>query len=363
MTARTLTVGGGTYPLVLPSIRDPRLHVAAVIITIHVLGQLGLDFWVSIPQILAAILTCAIIEVALTFRQSRAFVWPASAMLTGSGVALILRVVGTPQDQPWDTYAWYVFAAVAGLSLLTKYVIRYRGSHVFNPSNIGLVLAFVILGSTRVEPLDFWWGPLDIWMLIAYTVIIGGGLLITRRLRLLALAATFWVTLVGRRRDARRVRSLHDRAMGVRARLRRRLRAGHRHLAGGADLPVLHDHRPEDLAGRARRTGRLRLPRGRRERPAHGAADQRVRDQGRAAGRTGRRVRGPARPRPLPARAEVSRRPVGVFARRVAVGGGPHPGVGRIAARVGLVVAAVFVLGAGIVVAGTPARGIVAADT
>ena len=42
VTARTLTVGGGTYPLVLPNIRDPRLHVAAVIITIHVLGQVGL---------------------------------------------------------------------------------------------------------------------------------------------------------------------------------------------------------------------------------------------------------------------------------------------------------------------------------
>ncbi len=195
MTSRAVTFGGSSYPLVLPTIRDPRLHVASVIITIHVLGQVGLHFRVSVPQILAAILTCAIIEVVLTFRQTRSFVWPASAMLTGSGVALILRVVGTPPDDPWNTDAWYVFAGVAALSLLTKYVIRYRGSHVFNPSNIGLVLAFVILGSTRVEPLDFWWAPLNAWMIAAYVVIIGGGLLITRRLRLLALAATFWVTL------------------------------------------------------------------------------------------------------------------------------------------------------------------------
>ncbi len=195
MTARTLTVGSTTYPLVLPSTRDPRLHVAAVIITIHVLGQVGLHFRVSVPQILAAIITCAIIEVTLTFRQSRSFVWPASAMLTGSGVALILRVVGTPPDDPWNTYAWYVFAGVAGLSLLTKYVIRYHGSHVFNPSNIGLVVAFVVLGSSRVEPLDFWWAPLNVWMITAYAVIITGGLLITRRLHLLALAATFWVAL------------------------------------------------------------------------------------------------------------------------------------------------------------------------
>jgi hypothetical protein len=195
LTSRALTVGRNSYPVILPNIRDPRLHVAAVIITIHVLGQVALGFQVSVPQILAAILTCAIIEVVLTFRQTRSIVWPASAMLTGSGVALILRVVGTPLNDHWSTYAWYVFAVVAGLSLLTKYVIRYHGSHVFNPSNIGLVVAFVVLGTARVEPLDFWWAPLNLAMIAAYAVILVGGLLITRRLKLLALAATFWVGL------------------------------------------------------------------------------------------------------------------------------------------------------------------------
>jgi hypothetical protein len=197
VTARTLTVGATSYPLVLPSLRDPRLHVAAVIITVHVLGQVGLGFRVSVPQILAAILTCAVLEVALTFRTSRAFVWPASAMLTGSGVALILRVVGTPAGDHWTTDGAGTYAIVAGLSLLSKYVIRFHGTHVFNPSNVGLVVAFVLLGTSRVEPLDFWWAPLNIWMLAAYAVILVGGLLITRRLRLLALAATFWIALAG----------------------------------------------------------------------------------------------------------------------------------------------------------------------
>jgi Na+-translocating ferredoxin:NAD+ oxidoreductase RnfD subunit len=195
MTARTLTIRGAAYPLVLPNLRDPRLHVAAVIITIHVLGQVALGFRVTVPQILAAILTCAALEVALTFRQTRAFVWPASAMLTGSGVALILRVVGTPANELWSTYAWEWFAVIAGLSLLTKYVISYRRTHVFNPSNIGLVAAFVVLGPSRVEPLDFWWAPLNAPMIAAYTVIGVGGLLITRRLALLGLAGSFWIAL------------------------------------------------------------------------------------------------------------------------------------------------------------------------
>jgi Na+-translocating ferredoxin:NAD+ oxidoreductase RnfD subunit len=195
MTARTLTIGRATYPLVLPNIRDPRLHVAAVVLTVHALGQVGLHFWVSVPQIVAAIGTCFVLEVAITFYQTRTFVWPASAMLTGSAVALIMRVVGTQPDDPWSTEALPVFAVVAGLALLSKYVIRYRGSHIFNPANIGLVVAFVVLGSTRVEPLDFWWAPLNLPMLTAYAVILVGGLLITRRLHLLLLAATFWVAL------------------------------------------------------------------------------------------------------------------------------------------------------------------------
>jgi Na+-translocating ferredoxin:NAD+ oxidoreductase RnfD subunit len=116
-------------------------------------------------------------------------------MLTGSGVALILRVVGTTPGDHWTTHGTEVFAVVAGLSLLSKYVIKYRGSNIFNPSNIGLVVAFIVLGASRVEPLDFWWSPLTPAMFLAYAVIIGGGLLITRRLKLLVLAASFWLVL------------------------------------------------------------------------------------------------------------------------------------------------------------------------
>ena len=308
VTSRTLTFGGSTYPLILPNIRDPRLHVAAVIITIHVLGQVGLHFQVSVPQILAAILTCAIIEVVLTFRQTRSFVWPASAMLTGSGVALILRVVGTPADDPWNTYAWYVFAGVAGFSLLTKYVIRYRGSHVFNPSNIGLVVAFVVLGSSRRRAARLLVG--------AAQRLDDRGLRRDHRRRPADHPAAasprpggdVLGRPGGRRRAPRRLGPLHDRELGVRAGLRRRLLAGDRHLARGADLPVLHDHGPQDRAGRAGRAGRVRPPRRGREHAPDGAADRRVRDQGRPARGPGRRVRRSPDPRPARCPSRARRR-------------------------------------------------------
>jgi hypothetical protein len=192
---RTLRLGSADYPVVLPNVGDPRLHLAAVIISIHVLGQTSLGFRVSVPQILVAILTCALIEVGWTFVKSKEIVWPASAMLTGSGVALILRIVGQDRGDHWTWSGWYFFAGIAAFSLLSKYLIRFRGSHVFNPSNLGLVVAFLVIGSEVIEPLDFWWSPLDPGMAAAYLIILVGGLLITRRLRLLALAAGFWLTL------------------------------------------------------------------------------------------------------------------------------------------------------------------------
>lgn len=191
----TVTLAGRRFPLVPPRLSDARLHIAAVTMTLHVLGQTMLGFRVSIPQIAIAIAAPALLEFVRTLRRSGSLVWPASAMLTGSGVALILRVVGTEAGDHWTWHGWYLFALVSVGSLATKYVITYRGGHVFNPSNLGLVVAFVVLGSGRVEPLDFWWAPLDPPMVAAYVVIVAGGLIITGRLGLAAMGLAFWATL------------------------------------------------------------------------------------------------------------------------------------------------------------------------
>lgn len=196
MAERAITIRGTSYPVILPKLSDPRLHVAAVTLTVHLLGQVGLHFRLSVPQILAAILTAAIIEVAISFRQQKAFIWPASAMLTASGVALILRVPGMPANEPWNLSYLPLYAGVSAFALLTKYVIKYRGTHVFNPSNLGLVVAFIVLGNSRVEPLDLWWAPItNPWMVLAYIVIIFGSSALLIRAGLFAMSVAFFATL------------------------------------------------------------------------------------------------------------------------------------------------------------------------
>jgi hypothetical protein len=187
-------IRGRAYPVLLPSPRDPRLHLAAVITSLQVLGQVAFDFRVSIAQILCALLTSAALEFAITIRRHRVIMWPASALLTGNGVAFVLRVPGTEHGDWWSLRGWWIFAATAGLALLSKHVIRVKGRHVFNPSNFGLVLCFLVLGSSRADPLDFWWAPMSDSMLVALVIIVAGGFAILARLRLLGIALLFWAT-------------------------------------------------------------------------------------------------------------------------------------------------------------------------
>ena len=190
---RALRIRGTPYPVLLPTLRDPRLHLAAVITSLQVLGQTAFDFRLSIAQILVSLGTCAVLEAGIVFWTRRVIMWPASALLTGNGVAFILRADGTEHGDWWSLHGWWIFAATAAVSLLSKHVIKIRGGHVFNPSNIGLVLCFLILGSGRTEPLDFWWGPMSTWMALALVIILGGGLAILARLHLLVIGVGFWL--------------------------------------------------------------------------------------------------------------------------------------------------------------------------
>ncbi len=182
------------YPVILPKRTDPRLHLAATIVSLQVLGQVAFQFRVSIAQILLSLVTCAVIEIAITARKQRVWMWPASALLTGNGVAFILRVPGTHHGDWWSLRGWWIFVATAAVSLLSKHVIQWRGRHFFNPSNIGLVLCFPLLGRGRAEPLDFWWGPMSWWMALALLIILTGGFAILTRLKLLWVAIGFWLS-------------------------------------------------------------------------------------------------------------------------------------------------------------------------
>ena len=188
---RTVRIRGREYPVVLPSLRDARLHVAVVLLTLQVLGQTVLDFRLSVAQILACLITGALIEFGVVFFKDHAIMWPASGLLTGNSTAFILRVPGTLHGHWWSTHGVEIFVGVVAIAMASKYLIRWKGKHIFNPSNLALVLCFVALGPQRVEPLDLWWVPMGPWMAVTYAILILGGIVIGARIGLLWMEMAF----------------------------------------------------------------------------------------------------------------------------------------------------------------------------
>ena len=190
---RAIRLFGHEYPVLGPSLRDPRLHVAVVLLSLQVLGQTVLDFRLSVAQILVCLAAGALIEFTVSFFKDRVLLWPASGLLTGNSTAFILRTPGTLHGQWWSLQGVWIFFGVVAVAMASKYLIRWRGRHIFNPSNLGLVIAFAALGPRFTEPQDLWWIPIGPWMIVTYAILIVGGLLIAWELRLLGLELGFMI--------------------------------------------------------------------------------------------------------------------------------------------------------------------------
>ncbi len=88
---------------------------------------------------------------------------PASAYITGISVGILVR----------SPFLWpYAFASV--ISILTKYVLRLDGRHLWNPSNFG-VSAVLFLAPQTVTLLSIQWGnniwPMAVIWLLGFAIV------------------------------------------------------------------------------------------------------------------------------------------------------------------------------------------------
>jgi hypothetical protein len=102
--------------------------------------------------------------------------WPhlASAYITGISVGMLIR---SPLVWP------FVLASVT--SIMSKYVLRVRGQHLWNPSNFG-ICAMLVLAPASTAVLSIQWGN-QIWPMIEVWVL--GGVILWRLKRLHICAA------------------------------------------------------------------------------------------------------------------------------------------------------------------------------
>jgi enediyne biosynthesis protein E5 len=122
-------------------------YIAPIFITcILLVGNLTFGILESYQKTLLAIVTSILLELVLSKIFYGKFAHPASAYITGISVGILVR-----------SPAYWPYALCAALSIMSKYVLRVKGRHIWNPSNFGIsVLLF--LAAENVAGLSIQWG-------------------------------------------------------------------------------------------------------------------------------------------------------------------------------------------------------------
>jgi hypothetical protein len=111
---------------------DPRWYQIAMLSALLGYGVLGLGFGLSAPRILVTI------GAALATQYLCGRLWhlpkfdPLSALISGIGLCTLLR-----------TGSIGMMAFAAALAIVSKFVLRFRGKHLYNPTNLALVVMLV----------------------------------------------------------------------------------------------------------------------------------------------------------------------------------------------------------------------------
>ncbi len=89
---------------------------------------------------------------------------PRSALISSLSLCLLLR-----------TRSLWLAAAIAAIAILSKFLLRWRGKHIFNPTNLGLVAGILFFDGVWVSSGQ--WGS---FALFAFFMICLGSLVIHR---------------------------------------------------------------------------------------------------------------------------------------------------------------------------------------
>lgn len=125
----------------------PKQYFAPLLITgILLAAHISFGILDSYQKLLTAILFAVLTELVLHRVVTGKFRNLSSAYVSGISAGILVR---SPLFWP--------FALCAAISIASKYVLRYKGRHLFNPTNFGIV-ALIFIASDSAAVLSIQWG-------------------------------------------------------------------------------------------------------------------------------------------------------------------------------------------------------------
>src|SRR5882672_1615150 len=154
---------------------ENRYLAPMLITTILLVGQISYGLLESFTRTALAIAAAMLCELVLGKLFYGKFPHLASSYITGISVGILIR-----------SPAFWPYALCSAVSITSKYVIRWKGRHLWNPSNFAICV-LLLLAPEAVSTLSIQWGNDIPPLLIVWTL----GALITWRVKRFHITATY----------------------------------------------------------------------------------------------------------------------------------------------------------------------------
>lgn len=163
------------------SLSVPKQYFAPLLITgILLAAHISFGILDSYQKLLTAIIVAVITETALHRLVTGKFRNLSSAYVSGISAGVLVR---SPLIWP--------FALCAAISIASKYVLRYKGRHIWNPTNFGVV-AIIFIASDSAAILSIQWGN-NMWAMFIIWAI---GLISLWRIKRLNIAMMYILSFI-----------------------------------------------------------------------------------------------------------------------------------------------------------------------
>jgi Na+-translocating ferredoxin:NAD+ oxidoreductase RnfD subunit len=164
--------------LIYPGLSDPRWWQLAFLVCFVSYALASPGFSRSPIQWLVGIATCVGLDFLLTLLLRGTLVVPVSGLISSMGLLLLC-----------DSPVLWPYPACGALAIGSKHIIRFRGKHVFNPLNFGIVVGLLLFSCDMTIVASRWGGGLPA---MAFVAILGS--VASYKAHRLDLSATYVVT-------------------------------------------------------------------------------------------------------------------------------------------------------------------------
>jgi Na+-transporting NADH:ubiquinone oxidoreductase subunit NqrB len=147
---------------------DPRYYQISVLAGLLIYGLACLDFEISLPQVAVTMAGALLTQWACSRLWKLPRFEPRSALISGLSLCLLLR-----------TNSLALAGAAVVVTVASKFLLRWQGKHLFNPTNFGLVV-MMLATDDQVWVSPGQWGNVAFF---AFLMACLGGLVVMRAAR------------------------------------------------------------------------------------------------------------------------------------------------------------------------------------